>query len=166
MKISLRALLVAAFAGSTVFAGAAGAQVSRRSQPTTAFAVADFVKLKWLEGSWAGTAPGATPIYEQYHFTSDSTIDITYYGDAAFSRQSGTGRVYLSTGRVYYTFGPGRWGASHIGNDGIFLVPQVNAHNTFGWRSETTDAWTSTVRSGVSGQDRVTVYTMTRVNRP
>jgi len=79
------------------------------------------------------------------------------------SRQSGSGRVYLSVGRVYYTYGPGRWGASHVADDGIFLVPQVNARNTFGWKQVSPDSWTSTMRSGVSGHDRVIVYQMRRI---
>jgi hypothetical protein len=162
MKISKQVLLIIAVAGSTLFAARASAQVSRRSQPTTAFAVADFAKLKWLVGSWSGTAPGESPVYERYKFENDSTIDITYFGDAGFSRQSGSGRLYLSIGRIYYTFGPGRWGASHVSDDGIFLVPQVNARNTFGWKMQSADSWTSTLRSGVSGRDRIVVYQMTR----
>jgi hypothetical protein len=166
MKSFIRALLVAVVAGTTLFAGGAAAQASQKGQPKTAFAVSDFAKLRWLEGSWAGTAPGESPIYERCHFANDSTIDITYYRDPALASESGTGRVYLTTGRIYYTFGPGRWGASHVGNDAIFLVPQVNAHNTFGWKQLTPDTWTSTVRSGVSGQDRITVYQMTRAAHP
>ncbi len=162
MKISKQVLLIIAVAGSTLFAASASAQVSRHSQPSTAFAVSDFAKLKWLVGSWAGTAPGETPVYERYQFTNDSTIDISYYGDAAFSRQSGTGRLYMSVGRIYYTFGPGRWGASHVGDGEIFLIPQVNARNTFGWKLLSPDSWTATLRSGVSGRDRVVVYQMTR----
>jgi hypothetical protein len=151
----------------TLFAGRAGAQaerISHRAEPKTAFAVSDFGKLRWLEGSWAGTSAGERPIYTRYHFANDSTIDITYYGDSTFTRESGTGRVYLSVGRVYYTYGPGRWGASHVAEDGIFLVPQVNARNSFGWKRLSPDNWTSTMRSGVSGHDRVIVYQMHRVS--
>jgi hypothetical protein len=163
MRFPIRVLLAGAIAGVTLLPGSARAQISRRSEPTTAFAVSDLAKLRWLEGSWAGTSAGERPIYERYHFANDSTIDITYYGDSTFSRQSGSGRVYLSVGRVYYTYGPGRWGASHVADDGIFLVPQVNARNTFGWKQVSPDSWTSTMRSGVSGHDRVIVYQMRRI---
>jgi len=166
MRFSARALAIAAIAGATLFSGRAGAQaqISRRAEPKTPFSVSDLAKLKWLEGSWAGTSVGERPMYARYHFANDSTIDITYYGDSTFTRQSGGGRVYLSVGRVYYTFGPGRWGASHIADDGIFLVPQVSAQNTFGWKQESPDSWTSTMRSGVSGHDRVIVYQMRRIS--
>jgi len=151
----------------TIFARRAGAQaerISHRSEPKTPFAVSDFGKLRWLEGSWAGTSAGERPIYARYHFANDSTIEITYYGDSTFTRESGTGRVYLTVGRVYYTYGPGRWGASHVADDGIFLIPQVNARNSFEWKRLSSDTWTSTMRSGVSGHDRVTVYQMHRVS--
>ncbi|HEY4217261.1 MAG TPA: hypothetical protein VGM67_08985 [Gemmatimonadaceae bacterium] len=169
MRLPIRAFLTAAVASVTLLGGRADAQtaspqISRRSEPKTAFAVSDFTKLKWLEGSWAGTSPDQRPIYARYRFSSDSTIDITYYGDANFGRESGTGRVYLSVGRVYYTYGPGRWGASRVSDDVIFLVPQVNAQNTFGWKRVSADSWTSTMRSGVSGHDRVIVYQMQRVS--
>ena len=90
----------------------AHAQTSQRGQPTTAFAPADLAKLRWLEGSWEGTAPGEPAIYERYHFANDSTIEITYYRDPEFARETGSGRVYLSVGRLYHTFGRGA-GARH-----------------------------------------------------
>ena len=165
MHNSTRALLALTL-GFTIPIAAAQAQTSQRGQPTTAFATADLAKLRWLEGSWEGTTSGEPAIYERYHFANDSTIEITYYGDPDFARQTGSGRVYLSVGRLYHTFGPGRWGATHIDNDGVFFIPQVNARNTFAWSRESPDTWSATLRSGVSGHDRVTVYQMKRVQRP
>lgn len=165
MKTSTRALWTLAL-GFALPIATAHAQTSQRGQPTTAFAPADLAKLRWLEGSWEGTAPGEPAIYERYHFANDSTIEITYYGDPDFARQTGSGRVYLSVGRLYHTFGPGRWGATHVDNDGVFFIPQVNARNTFAWSRESADTWSATLRSGVSGHDRVTVYQMKRVQHP
>ena len=165
MKTSTRALLTLTL-GLAMPLATTGAQASQRGQPTTAFAPADIAKLRWLEGSWEGTAPGEPAIHERYHFANDSTIEITYYGDSDFTRQTGTGRVYLSVGRLYHTFGPGRWGATHVDKDGVFFIPQVNARNTFAWSRESPDTWSATLRSGVSGHDRVTVYQMKRVQRP
>ena len=164
MKHFIRALGFAVAAGISIPAAAALAQsTSSRGQPQSAFSVADFAKLHWLIGTWEATSTEESTIYQRYKQTSDSTIDISYYSDAQLAHQTGTGRLYLSVGRVYHTFGPGRWGATRISDEGIFLVPQVNARNTFSWRAQSPDSWTMTQRTGVSGHDRVIVYQMKRI---
>ena len=167
MKTPTRTLLFSLLASAGVAllsAPAAGAQTSTRGQPTTPFGLSDFGKLRWLEGSWAGTSPGEPGAFERYRFLNDSTVEITYFSDATLARETGTGRVYLTVGRIYHTFGPARWGASNIDANGIYFVPQVNARNTFSWTMRGPDAWTSTLRNGASGRERVTVYEMRRVS--
>jgi hypothetical protein len=161
-----RVALSLAVVGAGMLPSTAVAQASQKGQPKTAFAIADIGKLRWLEGTWKATAPGEREFYERYRFVNDSTIEITYYGDSTFSRETGNGRVYLSVGRVYHTSGPGRWGATTIDTSGIYFVPQVNAHNTFSWSYQSKDAWTATMRSGYSGRERVTVYQLQRVKPP
>jgi hypothetical protein len=139
---------------------------SSRSQPATPFAATDFAKLKWLEGSWRGSATGQEPFYERYHFVNDSTIEISYYRDSTLTRESGTGRVYLTVGRIYHTPGPGRWGATRVDSSGVSFIPQVNARNTFAWSYQSGDTWTATLRSGASGRETVTVYEMKRMRTP
>ena len=138
-------------------------RVSERGQPRTPFSTSDFGHLRWLEGSWVGTANGEQTVYQRYHISSDSTIDVTYYRDSAFTQPAGTGRVYLAAGRVYHSFGPGRWGATQVDSAGAYFVPQVNAHNTFAWSLVSPDEWTATMRTGLSGHERITVYRMRRV---
>jgi hypothetical protein len=157
--------------GAVVMAAAtpvslAGAQVSQRGQPKTPFGPKDFGKLRWMQGTWRATAPGEKTYYERYRFTNDSTIEISYYSDSSFSKETGNGRVYLSVGRVYHTFGPGRWGATSVDSSGIYFVPQVNAQNSFAWSFQSPDSWTATMRSGFSGRERVTVYQLERVKDP
>src|SRR6185312_3564993 len=115
MARSTRALLltVAALA-IAVPLSSASAQRSQRGQPKTPFALSDLGKLHWLEGTWEGTSPGERTFYERIHFSSDSTVDIAYFMDSTLARQTGSGRVYLSVGRIYHSFGPARWGASHV----------------------------------------------------
>jgi hypothetical protein len=144
---------------------AQSASSSQRGQPKTPFAAADLAKLRWLEGSWAGTAADESPVHARYHFTNDSTLEITYYRDPAFTLESGTGRVYLTVGRIYHTLGSGRWGATNVDSSGVFFIPQVNAHNTFAWSYQSPDEWTLTQRAGLSGRERVTVYKMRRVRQ-
>lgn len=164
MKTPIRALLFSllVLVGVTALSAPAGAQSSQRGQPTTPFGLSDFGKLRWLEGSWVGAAPGEPGFFERYRFVNDSTVEITYYGDSTFARETGTGRLYLTVGRIYHTFGPSRWGASNIDASGIYFIPQVNARNTFAWTVQSADAWTSTLRTGASGRERVTVYQMRR----
>ena len=138
------------------------AQMSARGQPTTAFAVADFAKLRWLEGAWAGKATGARDFFERCHFVSDTSIEITYYTDSTFAHEAGSGRLYLSVGRIFHTMGPGRWGATHVDDDGAYFVPQENAPNSLAWSHRSNDEWTATLRAGFVGRERVTVYHMRR----
>ena len=159
----MRSLFVAATAGLVAVPAFAQVRVSERGQPKTPFSATDFGRLRWLEGSWVGTAAGEAPLYERYRISSDSTIDVTYYRDSAFTQEAGTGRVYLAAGRVYHSFGPGRWGATQLDSAGAYFVPQVNAHNTFAWSVVSPDEWTATMRTGVSGHERITVYRMRRV---
>jgi len=167
MRIVSRALpLIVGLTACLALPSSGFAQSSQRGQPKTPFGTADFARLRRLEGSWVGTAPGESNLYERFRYANDSTIEITYYRDSTFSQESGTGRVYLTVGRVYHTFGPGRWGASHVDSAGVFFVPQVNAHNTFAWSFDSPDAWTATARGGMGGHERVTVYHMRRVAGP
>jgi hypothetical protein len=136
---------------------------SQRGQPKTPFAAVDLAKLRWLEGSWAATSPEESPFYARNHVANDSTIEITYYRDSSFTQPSGSGRVYLTVGRIYHTFGSGRWGATNVDSTGAYFIPQVNAHNTFAWTYQSPNEWTLTQRSGVSGHERVTVYHLKRV---
>jgi len=164
IRSTFRAFFAAAIAAaSMVHAAEAGAQASQRGQPKTPFATTDFEKLRWMEGTWKATAPSEPTHYERYKFANDSTIEITYYSDSTLSRESGTGRVYLSVGRIYHTFGPGRWGATTVDADGVFFIPQVNANNTFAWAHTSPDTWTATQKSGYSGRERVMVYQLQRV---
>jgi hypothetical protein len=149
---------------AVVLASPLHAQVpSRHGQPKQAFGVADFAKLKWLEGVWEATSPDEPTLYQRYRFVDDSTIAITYYRDPSLTQETGNGKLYLTVGRVYHTFGPSRWAATRVDSAGLYFVPQVTARNSFSWEYNTPDTWTSTMRSGIGGHDRVTVYHMKRV---
>lgn len=153
----------AVLAAALIPAKVAAAQGSR-AQPRTAFGPPDLAKVKWLEGSWAGTADGESSIYQRFKFVDDSTVEITYYRDDKFGQPTGSGRLYLSVGRIYHTFGSNRWVATRIGDQGLYLVPQSNARANFAWTFVSPNAWTFTMRSGVGGHERVTVYDMKRVS--
>lgn len=158
MRRVTRMLIVVIVAGSAM----PHLAEAQRGQPRTAFAVSDFAKLRFVEGTWTGTAPGERTYYERCRFADDTTVEITYYADSTFTHETGTGRLYLSVGRIFHTMGPQRWGATHVDDDGVYFVPQSNAQNTFAWSRDSKDEWTATLRSGFGGHDRVTVYKMRR----
>lgn len=165
--LSIRRACIATLvlATSALSPNAVHAQTTQRGLPKTPFSASDFSRLRWLEGAWVGTSPDETPMFERYHFSNDSTIDVAYFADSLTGRQTGTARVNLSVGRVYFVLGPGRWGATRIDSSGVFFVPLVNAHNTYNWAQQSKDSWTSTMRTGMGGRERVTVYQMRRIAR-
>jgi hypothetical protein len=138
------------------------AQITTRGQPRTPLAVADFGKLRWLEGTWAGTSDGGRDFFERLRFIDDTTADITYYSDSTFAHETGTGRLYLSVGHIYHTMGPSRWGVTNVEDGGVYFVPQSNTQASLLWHRQSKDDWTATMRVGFVGRDRVTVYHMRR----
>lgn len=143
----------------------AQAQNPRTGAPRTPFGAPDLAKVKWLQGSWSGTAEGEATIYQRFKFVDDSTVEISYYRDSEFGQLSGSGRLYLSVGRIYHTFGSNRWVATRIGDQGLYLVPQSTARANFAWTYVSPDAWTFTMRTGVGGREHVTIYNMKRVSQ-
>lgn len=156
-------MATAALAACVVPAGTAGAQ-GARAIPRTAYGTSDLAKVKWLQGSWVGTAQGETSLYQRFNFVNDSTVEITYFRDPAFGEPNGSGRLYLSVGRIYHAFGSNRWVATRISDDGLYLVPQSTARARYAWTFVSPDAWTFTMRTGVGGREHVTVYNMKRVS--
>lgn len=157
------ALTVAVVLGSALPSALRAQYPSQRGQPRTPFGIADFAKLKWLQGDWAGSANDGSPLYARYKLTSDSTMDITYYRDSSFAQPTGNSRLYLSVGRVFHAYGPSRWGASHVGTDRAIFVPQEGVRSTLEWDYVSPNEWTATQRSGVGGHEHVTVYDMKRI---
>jgi hypothetical protein len=156
---------IAALAAGRPAVARAQSPPSTFGQPRTPFNVNDFAKLRWLEGTWEGTSPGEHTFYERAHFVNDSTVALTYYDDPQLSHQTGEGRVYLTVGRVYHTFGPNRWGATHLDGSNVHFIPQVVAHNSFDWVVHSPDSWTATIRDAVAGREHVIVYEMKRIGR-
>lgn len=164
------ALAAAALAGAAALAAVpapAAAQIttgrSERGQPRTPFSTSDLAKLRWLEGAWSAVTPDEPPLYERFHFVDDSTIDVSYYRDPALHQETGSGRIYLTVGRIYHTFGAGRWGATHLDEHGAYFIPQVASHTSFAWAFQDPNHWTITMRSGMSGREHITVYDLTRL---
>lgn len=165
MRHVYRALLFAAAVVGAAALVTAPPLVAQSKALRTPFTKADFASLRWLEGNWQGTADGEAPLYERIRVANDSTMEITYYRDPTFAQPTGDGRLYLSVGRIYHTFGANQWVATRAGADGLFLVAQTTGRNNFAWSFLSPDEWTSTMRTGIGGHERVLVYHMRRVKQ-
>jgi acetyl esterase/lipase len=65
------------------------------------FSESDFQKLRWLEGTWRGSAGGQEAFYERYSFANDTTIEIESFGpDETLSTIKRKGTVLILNGRA------------------------------------------------------------------
>lgn len=117
---------------------------------TTRFTLADFQGLRFIEGTWRGSAPGATPFFETYRVLDDSTIRMHTWTDST--------RTVAGEETEYRL----RDGAILAGKDGRLLrrdhAGYAFAAPTYAWtfRPASADRWTAQV--GPS-----TTYVMERV---
>ena len=120
-----------------------------------------------MEGTWRATAPSEATHYERFKFANDSTIEITYYSDSTFSREAGTGRVYLSVGRIYSHVRSGPLGRDERRCERRVLhsADQRAQHVRLESRIAPTRGRRRR-RSGYSGRERVTVYQLQRIGAP
>src|SRR6185295_15642534 len=71
------------------------------AQPAPAkFALADFGKLRYLEGAWRGSMENGNAFYESYHFVNDSTIAKAAHSDSTFKTKSDSSTIVFRNGAV------------------------------------------------------------------
>jgi len=104
--------------------------------------VADFSKLRWIEGSWRGSGDGQPPFFERYRFVDDSTLVVDAFPDSTFATASESTRFELRGGTLGNA-GTVRWVASRLDDRAVDFAPVVGARNTFTWRNESPDRWTA-----------------------
>jgi len=128
---------------------------------TGAYSAKDFTSLKWVEGKWEGGG-SEQPFYEQYQFMNDSLIEILYYPDASFKKESGRSTVYLSGGQIYHRNGKLQWQVNKLNAKSVSFEPKAGATNAFTWTKESDDVWNATMSSPGSSKAGKT-YRMQRV---
>lgn len=130
------------------------------------FALADFGKLRWLEGAWRGTMPNGTPFHETYHFIDDSTIAMGGHTDSTLKTKSDSARWVFRAGEVIDSGGSVVYHASRIDSTGIDFHADPDPSHHFTFTRDDSDAWTARIFSkGPDGAERVTVYPMRRIRR-
>src|SRR4051812_31465189 len=75
MRYLIRALLFGAAAVAVALPAHEAQSQAPRNQPRTPFAVSDFAKLRWLQGSWEGTAVGEASTFQRFRFVDDTTVE-------------------------------------------------------------------------------------------
>lgn len=121
---------------------------AREEQParTTAFTLANFQMLRWLEGTWRGSEAGGRPFFEGYHFSNDTLLRILYYADSTITQVSDSGSVYLSGGSIYHETGGGVWRAIALDTNSIEFEPHEGVNNSFSWTRISDTTWVATLR--------------------
>jgi acetyl esterase/lipase len=125
----------------------------------------DFQKLRWLEGAWRGSDGGQNAFYESYHFVSDTTIEIQYFGkDETLSQIKRKGSVSLVNGTILHRDESGVWAATSIDDKSVHFAPRENADNSFSWEQESPDLWLARLEiPDPQGKQNEKVYRMDRV---
>lgn len=139
-------------------------EASSTDAPTSplTYSSAEFGELRWLAGTWKGSAAEGEPFYEEYSFEDDSTLVITYHADSTFSRPTGSATVELRGGHVYHRSGRSVWVLVKADPEGLHFSPVHQAKNQFTWTRHTDEVWSASL--SFPGQ-RPTVYRLERVDR-
>jgi hypothetical protein len=174
MRLPPRLASPARLAAVACLAGLAIAAAPRRARaqrpllgmvPTTSMSESQLQQLRWVEGTWRGDPVGFAeqPFFERYTFLDDSLIKVTFYADSALTRVTGSGRIYHDGGRIFMESGSSRWVAVRMEPGEVLFVPDQHAPNRVRWQRQSADRWLATMRSSMSGTERVRMYQMHRI---
>jgi hypothetical protein len=118
--------------------------------------VAEFKKLKFLEGKWRGTGY-KTPFFESYRFVNDSTIESFTSDDASFANRKPGSKIVLRNGSIYSEDdGRARYAVTRMDKDG-YRFTAINRPGFFVWKGVHAKEWTALLGNG-------TVYRMHRID--
>jgi hypothetical protein len=135
------------------------------AQPVPAkFALADFGKLRYLEGTWVGTMANGHSFYESYHFANDSTILKGSHTDSTFKTKSDSSVIIFRNGIVMDSSAASVYTAEKLDTSLVDFRAGPTYH--FTWSRESNDAWTARLFSKqADGSEKVTTYPMKRMKR-
>jgi len=130
------------------------------------YTLADFQRLRWLDGRWRGFMSDGKTFYEQYRFLDDSTIEKHAFPDSTFTKASSSSRVQLRGGTVADESASARWVATRIDSMAVDFAPHHGATNHFTWARETPTQWNATLRwTDKDGVPQSVVYALHRFGR-
>ena len=151
--------------------GAGGAADSAATETAAAdiahlpVSVAEFGRLRWIEGKWRGQAAGAQPFYEGYLFLDDSTLRTYSYADSTVTTPSDSGDIRLRDSAVTTGSQGMQWVVTEFDSNRVHFAPVRNVRNSFTWVREGNDRWMAYLRTPASGDKPAseTIYTMDRL---
>lgn len=141
---------------------------ARDSTPAVAgqYTLADFQRLRWLDGRWRGFQPDGKTFYEQYRVLNDSTIVMVGFADSTFSKATDSSRVQLRGGTVSNEGRTARWVATRLDSTGVDFAPHHGATNHFTWAQESPTAWNATLRwTDKDGRPQSVMYALHKFGR-
>jgi hypothetical protein len=151
--------------GSAESAAAATAGAPAPVPAAARLALADFRKLKWLEGSWRGRTEGGGAFYERYRVINDSTIAMGAY-DSTFKVKTDSAMIGLRKGAVIDEGGGPRWYATRLDSTMVEFQNPNDAKRRFNWTRESKDRWTARLYLPDSlGKEKITIYPLERVKK-
>ena len=131
-----------------------------------AVTLADFQKLRWINGPWRGFMASGERFYEWYKFENDSTILKTEHPDSTFGTPSGESRIMLRNGIVVDSSLRSSYVATRLDSTGIDFAPRRGATNNFTWAREDATKWSATIRwVDKDGRPQSVLYALHRFGR-
>lgn len=126
---------------------------------------ADFLGLRWLEGTWRGRMQDGRHFYERYTLVNDSTFAVEAFADSTLGAPRDGGRVSLRGHAVYREATSGeRVPATRLARSGVLFG---TAARGFTWAPGSDGAWTATIHwVDSAGTRRDAVYQMERLLAP
>jgi hypothetical protein len=127
------------------------------------FSLADFGKLRYLEGAWRGTMENGNAFYESYHFVNDSTITKGNHTDSTFKTKSDSSMIMFRNGAIMDS---SKSVYTAVSLDSSVVDFRASPTYHFTWTREGADAWTAKLFSKqADGTEKVTTYPMKRIRR-
>jgi hypothetical protein len=133
----------------------------------SSFTKADFEKLRWLEGTWRGTAAnGQNPFFERYRFVGADKIETDSFADPTLSKVDSQSSTRFENGEILHQSGAMTWTASKLDDSLVEFAPIEKATNSFVWKKESADVWTARLAGkDAQGKPTETIYRMERVKQ-
>jgi hypothetical protein len=121
----------------------------------------DISRIKWLEGTWKGTAEGHEPFYERYRFEGTTMYEDSFE-DGTLNTIKDTARYALINGEFRHTENGRRTAASEIADDHIQFIPVVGDGNSYRFERQPGGKWRAVLEWPANGDQpaKQVIYNM------
>lgn len=127
--------------------------------PTAKVSLADFSRLRWIEGRWRGAQSGGAPFYEAYRFHDDSTMWSYSFADSTL-RTPRDSSLIAFRGDSLTSGEPITWRVIHLDSVSVQFVRVGEESSGFRWTYVGPGAWTALLTFDSAGVAKQRVYDM------